>query len=43
MQAVANTAAKTRFMVVTPNLAPPLDVIHVIIPGERLLIRLALL
>jgi hypothetical protein len=34
MQAVANTAAKTRFMVVTPYLAPPLDVFHVIIPAQ---------
>jgi hypothetical protein len=42
MQAVANTAAKMRFMVVTPHLAPPLDVLHVIITAQRLLIRLAL-
>jgi hypothetical protein len=30
-------------MIVTPHFAPPLDVIHVIIPGQRLLICLALL
>src|SRR5258707_6357655 len=42
-KAVANTAAKTRFMAVTPYLAPPLDVLHVIIPGQRLLICVALL
>jgi hypothetical protein len=30
-------------MVVTPYLAPPLDVLHVIIPGQRLLICVALL
>src|SRR5258708_649850 len=42
-KAVANTAAKTRFMVVTPHLAPPLDVLHVVIPGQRLLICVALL
>jgi hypothetical protein len=30
-------------MVVTPHLAPPLDVLHVIITGQRVLICLALL
>src|SRR5262245_52745534 len=41
--ATTNTAAKTRFMIVTPRFAPPLDALHVIIRGLRLLVRLALL
>src|SRR5262245_62209179 len=41
--AATNIAAKTRFMIVTPHFAPLLDVLQLIIPGQRVLIRLALL
>src|SRR5262249_43381332 len=41
--AVTNTAAKTRFMIVAPHFAPPLDALYVIVRGQRLFICLALL